>query len=95
LKYFRAISFLEGMSYLLILSVTLGFISRDFVSTLGMMHGVLFVLYLVLSLATSHKQAWPITTWLLVFLASLVPFAFIAVEIFLKKETEKSLTASV
>ena len=92
MKFFRAISFLEGLSYLLILSVTLGFISRDFVSTLGMAHGVLFILYIVLSLVTTYLQRWSIMTWLLVFLASLVPFAFIAVEIFIQKQMNKTST---
>ena len=95
MKYFRMISFVEGMSYLLILSVTLGFISRDYVSILGMGHGVLFMLYLVLSLQATHKKGWSILVWLLLFLASLIPFAFIAVEIFLRKETQKSSTANV
>lgn len=94
-KFFRAISVLEGLSYLLILSVTLGFISRDFVSTLGMAHGVLFMLYLVLSLQVSHKQSWSLPVWLLVFMGSLVPFAFIAVELFLRKASSDNVeTAS-
>lgn len=41
LKLFRAASFIEGMSYLVILCVTIGLISRDFVSVLGMTHGAL------------------------------------------------------
>ncbi|PWQ96507.1 DUF3817 domain-containing protein [Leucothrix arctica] len=86
MKYFRMISFIEGMSYLLILSVTLGFISRDYVSMLGMGHGVLFILYVVLSLQVTHKKGWSILVWLLLFVASLVPFAFIAVEVFIRKE---------
>lgn len=90
MNIFRTISFIEGISYLLILSVTLGFISREFVSTLGMAHGVLFVLYFVLSLVASHKQGWSVMVWLLVFLASLIPFAFIAVEMFLQKQMGKT-----
>ncbi|MBR9828976.1 MAG: DUF3817 domain-containing protein [Oceanospirillales bacterium] len=90
MKYFRMVSVLEGLSYLLILSVTLGFISRDFVSYLGMAHGVLFIVYLMLSLQVSHAKEWPVTVWLLVFLASLVPFAFIAVELFMRKESGES-----
>jgi len=43
-----------------------------------------------LSLLASHKQSWSLITWLLVFLASLVPFAFIAVELFVQKELKKS-----
>ncbi len=89
LKFFRAVSVLEGCSYLAILSVTLGFVSRDFVSILGMTHGVLFMLYLMLSLSASHKQQWSVITLLLLFLASVVPFAFIPVEIFLSRQLAK------
>jgi len=80
----------EGISYLLILSVTLGIISRDYVSLLGAVHGVLFIAYMMLSLNVSHKQNWPVVIWLLVFFASIVPFAFIAVELFLRKESGKT-----
>ena len=85
LKYFRAISLLEGLSFLAILSVSFGLISRDFVYQLGMTHGVLFMLYLFLSLIVSNKQQWSLLTWLSLFVASIVPFAFIGVEIFLSK----------
>jgi len=84
-KFFRIISLLEGFSFLAILSITLGFVSRDFVFQLGMLHGVLFMLYLFLSLIVSNKQQWPLVIWLSLFIASVVPFAFIAVEIFLSK----------
>jgi len=86
LKYFRVISMLEGFSYLAVLSVTFGIISRDFVSLLGMAHGVLFMLYLFLSLAASNKQRWSFVTLFSLFVASIVPFAFIAVELFLNRQ---------
>jgi integral membrane protein len=85
LKFFRVISLLEGFSFLSILGVTLGLVSRDFVFHLGMAHGVLFMLYLLLSLIVSNKQQWSIVTWLSLFIASIVPFAFIAVEIFISR----------
>jgi len=80
----------EGISYLLILFVTLGFINREFVYIIGMGHGVLFMLYFVLSLVASHKQTWSVITWLLILLAAIIPFAFIPVEFFIKKELRKS-----
>ncbi len=86
LKYFRFISILEGISYLLILSVTLGIISRDFVYLLGMGHGALFFVYFVLSLVASHKQGWSVVVWLLILLAAIIPFAFIPVELYLRKQ---------
>ena len=90
LKVFRTISMLEGLSYLTILSVTLGLISRELVFALGMFHGVLFVLYLIFSLQVSHKNNWSLLVWFAVFLASIVPFAFIAVEVFLKRVAVKA-----
>jgi len=85
-KLFRTISLLEGCSYLAILSVSFGFISRDFVSLLGMAHGILFILYLVLALTVSNKQQWSMVTFFLLFIASIVPLAFIGVEIFLSRQ---------
>lgn len=93
LKLFRIVSLMEGISYLLILCVTLGVISRDLVYVIGMGHGVLFLLYFVLSLVVSHRQTWSVIVWLMVFLASIIPFAFVPVEIFLKKELTRNKLA--
>ena len=89
LKYFRIISVVEGLSYLAILCVTLGVISREFVSYLGMFHGVLFMLYIALSFVVADKKGWSILSWVALFLASVVPFAFIIVELLLRKESTK------
>ncbi|MBL4886779.1 MAG: DUF3817 domain-containing protein [Planctomycetaceae bacterium] len=94
LKYFRIISVAEGLSYLAILCVTLGFISRDFVSYLGMFHGVLFMLYIALLLAVTKKKGWSILIRVTLFIASIVPFAFILVELFLRKESTKQVLSS-
>ena len=72
---------LEGVSYLVILSVTLNIVSRDYIFVIGMTHGALFLGYFVLSLFASHKQGWSVVIWLLVLLAAVVPFAFIPVEV--------------
>jgi len=88
LKYFRAISLLEGLSFLAVLSVSLGLVSREFVFILGMTHGVLFMLYLFISIIVSNKQQWSLLIWLSIFIASIVPFAFIGVEIFLSRTSE-------
>lgn len=90
LKVFRVVSLVEGISYLLILCVTLGIISRDYVFIIGMGHGVIFLLYFVLSLLASHRQNWSLGVWLMIFLASIIPFAFIPVEIFIKKELTRN-----
>jgi integral membrane protein len=90
LQLFRIASLAEGISLLVILSVTVGLISRDYVYVLGMTHGVLFLFYGALSLVVSHRQNWSVVTWLLILLASVVPFAFIPVERFLEKEMRKA-----
>lgn len=85
LAAFRIISIIEGLSYLVILAVTLGFISRELVFILGMTHGVLFLLYLIFSLLLSNQKGWSVLFWLQLFLAALIPFAFIAVELYLRR----------
>lgn len=89
IKLLRTFSLLEGLSYLTILCVPLGLISRDYVYPIGMTHGALFMAYFIVSLLVSHKARWSVLVWLLVFLASLVPFAFVLVEMFLRKETKR------
>ncbi|MDJ0832743.1 MAG: DUF3817 domain-containing protein [Gammaproteobacteria bacterium] len=89
LRFFRALSIVEGLSFLVILSVTLGAISREYVFPIGMAHGVLFLLYLVSSLLVCNQQNWSLKIWLPLFLASIVPFAFVPVEFFLRKASLK------
>lgn len=86
LRFFRILSLLEGISFLVILSVTLGFISRDYVYFLGMTHGVLFMAYLIMLMVVTHRRAWSIVIWILMFIAAFVPFAFLLAEMFLRKE---------
>lgn len=90
LSLFRVISFLEGISFLIILSVTLGFISRDYVFYLGMTHGILFMIYLVVSLLVCSKKEWSLLVWLGLFAASLIPFGFVPVEVLLRKNEGKA-----
>lgn len=87
LKKFRIVSVAEGLSYLAILCVTLGLIDREFVSYLGMLHGLLFIVYLALSFALAEKKGWSILIWLAMFVAAIAPFAFIIVEFFLRKKS--------
>lgn len=95
LQVFRVVSFLEGLSYLVILSVTLGFITRELVFVLGMVHGALFIAYFVCSLLVSHRQGWSVLLWLAILLAAIVPFAFLPVEVFLQKALKKSQGTTV
>jgi integral membrane protein len=90
LTLFRAVSLAEGLSLLVILSVTAGFISRDYVFVLGMTHGVIFIAYVLLSLLISHRRGWSVLIWLAIVAAGLVPFAFLLVERLVKWEPDES-----
>ena len=85
LNSFRVVSIVEGLSFLTILCVSLEIISRDFVFYIGLFHGVLFIAYLVLSLLVTDKKGWSILIWLALFLAAVIPFAFMIVELLLRK----------
>lgn len=87
---FRTISILEGLSYLTILSVTFGIIGREYVYPLGMLHGVLFLLYLIFSLVVCGKKNWSLKIWLPLFFASIIPFAFILAELYLRKASSNN-----
>ena len=92
---FRVVSLLEGVSYLLILSVTLGLIGREHVSVLGMGHGVLFLLYCVFCVAAGSRDRWSGFALIMVFFASLIPFGFIPVELWLRKREARSLAMAL
>lgn len=93
LGIFRVSSFCEGVSFLLILGVSLGLVPREFVYPIGMGHGILFLVYLVLSLLVSNRHGWSVIVWFLIFLASIVPFAFIAVEIFIQRQIKRQVVS--
>lgn len=90
LSLFRALSVAEGVSYIMILSISLGLMSRDYVSMVGMTHGILFIIYLVLLTTVSEKEGWSIKARGGLFLASIIPFAFIGAEMFLRKLSTKT-----
>jgi len=81
---FRITAFLEGISYLLLLGVgvPLKYVGNDvsWVKGLGMPHGILFVVYLVFALVIKDEQKWTTKEFLLVGLASVVPFGTFWVE---------------
>lgn len=83
LRNFRVLAFVEGVSFLLILFVTMplkylyGMPGPN--KAIGMVHGVLFLGYCVYALQLKWKRSWSIGKLLLLWLASIVPFGtFIA-----------------
>ncbi len=77
-QLFRLISLLEGVSYLLLLfiAVPIKYFGNDefYVKLLGMPHGILFVGYIVLAILLRKKLNWSINTFVLISVASVIPF---------------------
>lgn len=75
---FRIISFLEGISYLLLLfvAVPIKYFGDDasYVKMLGMPHGVLFITYIILAFLLKTELKWSNKTFLTILIASVIPF---------------------
>ena len=75
---FRIISFLEGVSYLLLLfvAVPIKYVAEDdsYVKMLGMPHGILFMIYIVLAFMLKAPEKWSVKTLGIVLVASILPF---------------------
>ncbi|SFJ41862.1 DUF3817 domain-containing protein [Myroides guanonis] len=84
LKFFKIIAFLEGVSLLLLLFVAMPmkyFFSRpELVSSVGMAHGVLFIVYIVLATVLFMDKRWDLKTYAFICLASIIPFGTFIVE---------------
>ncbi|SHI36823.1 DUF3817 domain-containing protein [Aquimarina spongiae] len=78
IKGFRLISYLEGISYLLILFVTMPlkymFESPEPNKVIGMAHGLLFLLYIVFAIVVKFEKQWNNKTLAIVLLCSIIPF---------------------
>ena len=78
INFFRIISFLEGISYLLLLFIAVPlkyFNGQEYlVKILGMPHGILFILYIFFSVILKNKMNWNIKQTIEIMIASIIPF---------------------
>ncbi|RXP44582.1 DUF3817 domain-containing protein [Lutibacter sp. HS1-25] len=78
IKVFRIVSFLEGVSFLLLLFIATPikyFVGNEmFVKMLGMPHGLLFLLYVVFAFMLKSELNWKPKTFIIVLAASVIPF---------------------
>jgi len=86
---FKIVAFLEGISYLLLLFVAtpIKYFKDDptYVKMLGMPHGLLFVLYIIIAFLIKGEQKWTTNQFWKVLVASVIPFGtFVAVKKYLK-----------
>ncbi|MNG48871.1 hypothetical protein D3C78_85090 [compost metagenome] len=74
----RVVGLLEGLSFLLLLFIAMPmkymFDNPILVKYVGMGHGVLFILFLIVLFAVCEKQKWSITIFLMGLAASILPF---------------------
>lgn len=77
-KTFRIVSILEGVSYLLLLFIATPikyFAGNDsFVKLLGMPHGLLFIVYVILAIMLKLEFKWELKKTLVILAASVIPF---------------------
>ena len=75
---FRIVALLEGVSYILLMTLGLYFKYQlndaTYVKLLGMPHGVLFILYILIALLLRKQEQWSFINFGIILFASLIPF---------------------
>lgn len=78
IKSFKVIAILEGISFLAILFVTMPlkyFFEMPYPNhVVGMAHGFLFLIYIVLAFLVKAELKWNLKTLLIVLACSIIPF---------------------
>ena len=76
--FFRIVALLEGVSYILLMTIGLYFkylLNDDtYVKLLGMPHGLLFMLYILIAFLLRKQQQWSFINFVIILFASLIPF---------------------
>jgi len=74
----RIIAFLEGISYLVLLGIAMPLKYLvgipQVVRVVGMAHGVLFILFVILLIQVATEKSWSFKKSALSFVSSLIPF---------------------
>ncbi len=77
-KKFGLINTIEGYSYIILIFIAmpLKYLAGFAIATkvVGMIHGILFIAFLILLFQASKDAKWPLKMDLLFFIASLIPF---------------------
>lgn len=88
----RIVGFLEGLSFLLLLfmAMPMKYIWDNplWVKYVGMGHGLLFILFLVILIVVCQRMKWSIHMFILGFIASILPFGPFVFDHKLKKSIQ-------
>lgn len=74
---FRTVAMIEALTYLVLLALVVvknGFDGPDLVKVMGPIHGIAFLVYLVLALNVREEQRWSGWQTVVVIVAAAVPF---------------------
>ncbi len=84
LSRFRVISAIEGLSYLLLvfIAMPIKYIGENPypVKIFGMIHGVLFIIFMISLFETKIKESWNVGFVFQLFVLSLIPFGAFFIE---------------
>ncbi len=86
IKSFKIVAILEGFSYLFLLAnmfITKNIdlnLYKSILYPLGMAHGILFIAYILLAILLKQKLNWSLSTFLIICIASLLPFGTFYIE---------------
>lgn len=90
LGFFRGVGLIEGISYLLLLFIAMPlkyFAGMPiFVKILGMAHGVLFVMFMVMLLVVWIQHRWSFLRVVGAVIASLLPFGTFVLDARIRKD---------
>lgn len=89
IKTLRLVGLIEGISFLLLLFIAMPvkymMDNPVLVKYIGMGHGVLFILFLVVLFAVCEKQKWSLSMSIMGLIASILPFGPFIFDMKLKK----------
>lgn len=86
IKTFKIVAILEGFSYLFLfanmfITKRIDFdLYKSILYPLGMVHGILFIGYILLAIFLKSKLNWSFQTFLIICVASLIPFGTFYIE---------------
>lgn len=87
---FKIVSWLEGISYILLLFIATPikyiYDNPAYVKMLGMPHGLLFIAYIILAIMLKYELNWKGKTFSWVCLLAIIPFGTFFVGKYLKKD---------
>ncbi len=82
-QIFRVIAVIEAFTYLLLIAASIarrGFGVEGIVPVMGLVHGVIFLVYVAVALVARRELRWPLQETLFVLAAAIIPLGGIVVE---------------